>query len=172
MTAILLFLRKVPLWVWVALALLAAGLFYGHLRFNAGEASGKAVVQKKFDAHLAADKEATDKANAAYRAKEQKDRDRLAEIGFQYERDKMAAKDEADRVIAGLRNDSLRLRDRFRGSCPNVSQAPGSPGIGAGQADAGFNEADAGVAFGIARDGDQAIVQLSACQTILEAERE
>jgi hypothetical protein len=45
MTAILLFLRGVPLWVWLTLGLLGAGLFYGHLRYNAGQAD----VQAKWD---------------------------------------------------------------------------------------------------------------------------
>lgn len=46
MTAILLLLRRVPAWAWIALALVGAGWFYGHLRYNAGQRD----VQEKWDA--------------------------------------------------------------------------------------------------------------------------
>ena len=49
MSAIWLFLKAVPSWVWVALALLAGGLFYGHTRYNAGQED----VQGKWDAEHA-----------------------------------------------------------------------------------------------------------------------
>lgn len=49
MIAVLAFLRGVPLWVWVALALLLAALGYGHLRYNAGQAA----TQAEWDASVA-----------------------------------------------------------------------------------------------------------------------
>jgi len=45
------FLRRVPLWVYVAGGLLLAGALYGHLRFNAGQAD----IQSKWDAQKAKD---------------------------------------------------------------------------------------------------------------------
>ena len=48
MTAILLFLKRVPSWAWIGLALIAAGWFYGHTRYNAGQAD----VQAKWDASV------------------------------------------------------------------------------------------------------------------------
>lgn len=45
------FLRRVPLWVYVAGGLLLAGALYGHWRFNAGQAD----IQGKWDAQKAKD---------------------------------------------------------------------------------------------------------------------
>lgn len=39
------FLGRIPAWVWVALALLAGGWYYGHTRYDAGQAN----VQAKWD---------------------------------------------------------------------------------------------------------------------------
>lgn len=44
-------LRRIPGWVYVLLLLLAAGLYYGHARYNAGQAD----VQAKWDAQKAKD---------------------------------------------------------------------------------------------------------------------
>lgn len=44
-------LRRVPLWVYVAAILLLAGWYYGHTRFNAGQAD----IQAKWDAQKAKD---------------------------------------------------------------------------------------------------------------------
>lgn len=48
MTGFLLFLKGVPLWVWAVLVLLGAGLFYGHLRYEAGQAD----IQQAWDASV------------------------------------------------------------------------------------------------------------------------
>lgn len=52
MTAILLFLKGIPLWVWIAIALLGAGLWYGSSRYDAGAES----VQVAWHAQKAKDK--------------------------------------------------------------------------------------------------------------------
>ena len=56
-------LRRVPLWVYVAAFILLAGWYYGHARFNAGQAD----IQAKWDAQKAkdADELARLKAKAA-----------------------------------------------------------------------------------------------------------
>lgn len=162
MTAVLLFLKGVPLWIWVALALMSAGLLYGHARYNAGQAD----IQGKFDAHLAADQAATDKANAAYRAKEQKDRDHLAELGFQYERDKMAAKDEYERTVACLRAGGCGLQKRW--SCPaGVPQAA----AGAGEPDAAERDRQESAAR-IVRAADECDSQVNGLQAVILTDRE
>lgn len=40
------YLKLVPSWVWVALALVAAGLFYGHTRYEAGQDAKQAEWDK------------------------------------------------------------------------------------------------------------------------------
>lgn len=167
MTAIWLFLKGVPLWVWLGLGLIAGGLYYGHTRFEAGAAS----VQATLDAHLAADKAATEAFNAETKAKDAAQAEAIAQIGFRYEREKADALDAKDAVIAGLRAGTVRVRDRFR-TCPSLPKAPAGTGVDNGEADAGFNQADAATAFGIAGDGDTGIIQLTACQAILTKERE
>jgi prophage endopeptidase len=157
-----LFLKAVPLWVWVALGLLAAGLFYGHTRYNAGQAD----IQEKYDAHLAADKAATDKANAEYRAKEQKDRDRLAELGFQHERDKMAAQDEYERTVACLRSGGCGMQKRW--SCPTgVSQAA----AGSGEPDASERDRQESAAR-IVLAADLCDAQVKGLQSVILTDRE
>ncbi len=47
--AILALFRRVPAWVWIAFLLLAAGWYYGHVRYNAGQAD----VQTKWDESVA-----------------------------------------------------------------------------------------------------------------------
>lgn len=42
-------LRRVPAWVWVAFLLLSAGWYYGHARYNAGQAD----IQAKWDESVA-----------------------------------------------------------------------------------------------------------------------
>lgn len=49
MTAIWLFLKAIPIWVWVALALLGAGLWYGSSRYDAGQADKQADWDKSVE---------------------------------------------------------------------------------------------------------------------------
>lgn len=151
-------------WLHIAIGLAVVG-FCWWLRHD-GYIDGKAEVQKKYDAHLAADKEATDKANAEYRAKEQKGRDRLAEIGFQYERDKMAALDKKDAVIAELRDGTLKLRKQWRG-CP--AGVPG-PSEGSGSADDAPDLREAGAAE-LVRLGASCDAQVKGLQDVVRADR-
>lgn len=114
MTAFLLFLRKVPLWVWVALALLVAGLFYGHLRFNAGQAD----IQTQWDAQKAKDLAAAQKLDREYRAKEAAEQ--KAAIESKAKRDKEIADGKvlADRLTADLLSAKRRVRVEWRtGEC-------------------------------------------------------
>lgn len=126
MGMILVFLRKYWLEIAIILAVLAAIAYIHQRAYNRGQTE----VQGKFDAHLAADKAATDKASAAYRAKEAKQAEALAEIGFRYEREKMDALNQKDAVIADLRDGTLKLRQQWRGcpaGVPAPAEGPGSP---------------------------------------------
>lgn len=126
MTAILLLLKRYWLQIAIILAVLAATAYIHQRAYNRGQAE----VQGKFDAHLAADKAATAAANAEYRAKEAKQAEALAEIGFRYEREKMDALNQKDAVIADLRDGTLKLRKQWRGcpaSVPGPAEGPGSP---------------------------------------------
>lgn len=163
MIAVWAFLKGIPLWVWLGLALLAGGLYYGHVRFEAGQAD----VQAKFDQHLEADKVATAKFNAETKAKEAAQAEKLAQVGFQYERDKAHALDQKDRVIADLRSGAVSLRPQWR--CP-ASPMPDTPGSTQAVDDAAdLREADAGSLVSIAAACDAHVRGL---QAILTKERE
>lgn len=59
-TAAMVFLKGLPVWVWIALGLLAAGLLYGHTRYNAGQAD----VQGRWDESVAAGKAEVERLKA------------------------------------------------------------------------------------------------------------
>lgn len=103
--------RKVPLWVWAALAIAGAVMFYGHLRYNAGQAS----VQGKFDAYKQEVKKAVTKQIAQSAAKEAQDRAVFAQIAAQHIKDIENAKAKADRIAADLRAGNIKLRKHWRG---------------------------------------------------------
>lgn len=137
------FLRAVPSWAWLGLGLLGAGLLYGHLRYNAGQAD----IQAKWDSEKAAftirmaEAEAqvagkTQAVNAAYdagvaSAAQMKER----EISDAYQRGKAAG----ERIRAGAVSVRTVWRDR---DCPAATEGPGS-GSGAGPAQVSGERAEA-----------------------------
>lgn len=108
--------KRTPGWVWVALFLLGAGWYYGHTRYNAGQAD----IQAKWD-------ESRAKADKAERAKEQAWNKAVWDLAYAAEIKRAEREQETDRTIADLRNGTLRLRDRF--TCPKASRdsAPSAP---------------------------------------------
>lgn len=58
--AIRAFVQRIPAWVWIALLLLGAGWYYGHVRYNAGQADVKA----KWDASIAKGKAEVERLKA------------------------------------------------------------------------------------------------------------
>lgn len=155
-------LKRVPPAVWVALALIAALLMFGHVQREVG----RQEVQAKFDAYRGKLIAATAIAVQAARAKEAQDRARFAEIGSNF----LEAKDEARgkelAVAAAVRSERLRLRKQW--VCP----AAGVPGVAgsAGAADAG-TELRAAAAGRIVRIGAEADAQVNGLQALLRAER-
>lgn len=165
--AVLSWLRRVPTWAWAVLA--AVVLLAGAYRW--AYSRGAESVQAEWDTErtaLALQAEAQ-KAEAA--AKEAKDAAAFAVLADNLRKENERAKQDADRTIADLRRGAVRLRDRF--TCPRaMPQAAGSAARSDEAGQGGFTVEDASVALGIARDGDAAIRQLTACQAILSAERE
>jgi hypothetical protein len=162
-TAIWLFLKGVPVWVWVAIALLGAGLLYGSSRYDAGLDKGRAELA----AHLEADKVATAKFNAETAKKDAAQAEALRQVGFQYERDKAHALDQKDAVIASLRSGALVLRKQWR--CPKAPVSDAPSGAGSGNEEAELRFADIG---NLVRIGHEADAQVRACQAVIDAERQ
>lgn len=148
-------------YVWLGIALACLLSFFG------GCSVQKERSQKQFDAHLAADVAATAKFNAETAKKDAANAEKLAQVGFQYERDKAHALDQKDRVIADLRAGKLSLRPHWR--CP-ASPVPDTP-EGAGSPDdaADLREADAGSLVSIAAACD---AQVKGLQAVITTDRE
>lgn len=164
--AIIAFLRRVPVWAW---ALLASAVLMAGLRSH-WIGVGESRVQAVLDAERAANKLAADAQAAEAEATEQRQAAEFAAVVDSLKQENDRAKQDADRLVADLRRGAVRLRDRF--TCPRA--VPGAAGSAARSDEAGeggFTVEDASVALGIARDGDAAIRQLTACQSILAAER-
>jgi hypothetical protein len=163
MTALWLFLKGIPAWVWLLILIVAAGLAYGQFRFGAG----KAEVQAQFDIHLAADKAATEAFNAETKAKDAAQAEAIAQIGFRYEREKADALDKQAAVIADLRDGTLKLRQQWR--CPASPMSDAAEGAGNPDDAADLRNTDAGNLIGISAACD---TQVRGLQAILTKERE
>jgi hypothetical protein len=153
LVAILAQLRRVPAWVWVAFLLLGAGWYYGHTRYNAGQAD----IQAKWD-------ESRAKADKAERAKEQAWNKAVWGLAYAAEIKRAEREQETSRTIADLRNGTLRLRDRF--TCPKASRdsAASAPAEESGLlvSDAEFLVQFAAEADTIAADLNQCIASYNA----------
>jgi len=163
---LLTFLRGLPWQAWAALALLAGGLFYGHLRYNAGQAN----VQAKFDAYRADIQAQADKAAADARGKEQAQRADFAAIQSKLVSENADAHAEIDRLSADLAAGRVRLRSRF--ACRPVLPAAAAGAPGSSQAgEGGLRDADAEFLVRLAGQADDTARQLATCQAILKSER-
>lgn len=140
------FLKRVPRQVWIGLAIVAAIWFYGHLRYNAGQAS----VQGKFDAYKQEVKKAVTKQIAQNAEKEAQDRAVFAQIAAQHIEDIENAKAKADRIAADLRAGNIKLRNHWR-SCPAPQAAASPQGI---DESARLREESAGRIIGNAAEAD------------------
>ena len=114
----------VPREVWYVLAVVAAIWFYGHLRYNAGQAD----TQAKFDEYKTEIKAAITKRLAQNAQKEAQDRKVFDEIAKQYAQDIKDAKAKSDRIAADLRAGNIKLRKHWRG-CAAPQAADGSSGV-------------------------------------------
>ena len=156
-------LKIVPKQAWLVLAVIAAILFYGHLRYNAGEAKAKA--------ELVAYKAAVQKAVAIRltqnKLKEAEDKRVFAEIAKKYEQDKLDAQAKSDAVIAGLRAGTIKLRKQWQGCSVPTKAADGSSGV---DEDSRLREESAGRIIGNAAEADSWILRLQEVIRQLQAE--
>ena len=113
--------RKVPLWVWAALAIVIGVWCYGNNRYNDGQAS----VQGEFDAYKKVVQEAVQRQRASNLAKEAADRAAFKQIAEQHAKDIKDAKAKADRIAADLRAGNIKLRKQWRGcAAPQATTNP------------------------------------------------
>jgi len=122
---ILNWVRKVPSWVWLALAIAGSVWFYGHLRYNAGEAEAEA----KLSAYKTEVQKAVAIRLTQNKIKEAEDRKVFAEIAEQYKKDIADAKAKGNRIAADLRAGNIKLRKQWQGCSVPAKAADGSSGI-------------------------------------------
>ena len=167
---ILNWVRKVPSWVWLALAIAGSVWFYGHLRYNAGEASQKAEtakVQAKFDAYKTEVQKAVAIRLTQNKIKEAEDRQVFAQIAEQYKKDIADAKAEGNRIAADLRAGNIKLRKQWQGCSVPAKAADGSSGA---DEEARLREESAGRIIGNAAEADSWIRALQDTVRQLQAE--
>lgn len=161
------FLKSVPWPVYAGLGLLAGGLFYGHLRYNAGQAS----VQGKFDAFKAQVADDIQAQAAFNKAKQARDKLAFDSIANSLRMENEQIKSNTDATIAELRAGTVKLRDRFK--CPSKTAEVAGSGQGDNEAsETGLSDEDAGFLIRFAGEADTVANTLTACQNILRAERE
>lgn len=155
-----------------AVAIAIASFLYGSSitadRLNAIHTSQlRAINAENAQAHAA--------LVADMRTKEQKHRDDMAALDAKHTKELNHEKAEADRVIADMRADAIRVRDEF--TC-----ADGAAQGGAGKAGPGASVGDGRKAGGLqashvefllreAGRADEVVKQLQACQAIVSGDR-
>lgn len=147
-------IKKVPLKVWISIALLLGILYYGHKRYEQGYEDAEAAAA--FDA-------ATERALAeeARRRLEQKYNEQAKQ--FIIERNKEYEK--RDKVIADWQSGRLRLKARF------VQQACTASGDNGGT-EAGLLGEDVQFLIREATRADAIVQQLTACQGLIKNDYE
>jgi hypothetical protein len=166
LTLILAWLRRVPMWAWAALA--AVVLLVGAYRWAYHR--GAESVQSEWDAERAQNKLAADAQKAEAAAKEAKDAAAFAMIADNLRKQNETDKRDADRTIADLRAGRERLRDKF--TCPRtVPGAAASAGRSDEASEGGLSGQDAEFLVRFASEADTVANRLTACQSILQAER-
>jgi hypothetical protein len=149
-------------WKALAVAALLAGVYWW------GHNNGAAGVQVKFDAHLAQDAIAAQKASEAARKHEQQDAKASAKIADAYEQGKRDAEAAGKRVADDLRSGNAKLRKRWQG-CQATDRVSGAATRAAeSDAEAADRAESAGRIVRAAREADE---QINGLQDILRAER-
>ena len=147
-------LKKVPLKVWLVLALLIGILYYGHKRYDEGYEDAKADSALEAAVELALAEKARRKLEEKYNEQAKQ---------FILERDKEYAK--RDKVIADWQSGRLRLKTRF------VPQACPASGDNAGT-EAGLSGEDVQFLIREATRADAIVQQLTACQGLIKNDYE
>ena len=142
--------KKVPLKVWISIALLLGILYYGHKRYDEGyqDAEAEAAIELATERTL---------AEEARRKLEQKYNEQAKQ--FILERDKEYAK--RDKVISDWQSGRLRLKARF------LPQACPASGDNAGT-EAGLLGEDVQFLIREATRADAIVQQLTACQGLIK----
>ena len=148
MTAIWLFLKGIPFWVWAVIALLVAGWLYGQHQYGAGESARQA----QWDAQKATDQAEVDLQNKENRAKEAADQLAAAESRRTYEQSLQDAQARTAAVTADLIAERRKLRGIWTGGRCDAS--PSDAADRSGEDSAQLRAEAVGRVLGIGAEAD------------------
>jgi hypothetical protein len=132
---------------------------------------GRHNVQVLWDADKAATELVIEKMNTVNAKREAELRESVAVATATMKEGIQNAENAYSRTIDGLRTGNLKLRKSFNTCANTLSAVAADPAGVPARPAGGFNDADAGVAFRIAADGDRGIAERNACAAILRRER-
>lgn len=174
-------MNPIPLWAKILIPLLlaaAAVLYihaYGHQQFVLGEKAERAAWLARENAQLTKANAKIKALEEKYRQQEQDAADAIAVISTNYQKDLSNVKAEKDRVIAGLRGGTFRLRipvaARFgagRGTAAEVA-APACGRDGEARTELPIEASE--FLVGLTSEADEVVKQLGACQAVINADR-
>lgn len=157
-------------------AVVVCGIYaYGQHEFNSGKQTERATWLARENAQLTKANAKIKQLEEKYRQHEQDAADALAVISSKYQEDLKHVKTEKDRVIAGLRDGTFRLRipvaarlSAYRGSAAEVA-APACGRNGETRAELSVEASE--FLVGLASESDEVTKQLGRCQDVINADR-
>lgn len=175
-------MNPIPLWAKILVTLLwsaAAVLFvyaYGQQQFCLGKTAERVAWLARENAQLTKANAKIKQLEEKYRQQEQDAADALSVISSKYQEDLKHVKTEKDRVIAGLRDGTFRLRipvaARFGAGRGTAAEAT-APACGRdGEARTELPVEASEFLVGLASDADEVTKQLGRCQDVINADRD
>lgn len=154
----------------------ASFLAYGGNRFKAGELAERGVWMQRENAELTVANARIIELERAARAQEQRNADQLAAASKTYQESIEHEKATHDRTVADLRSGARRLRIELARRPAAAGDTAGTAGPGAGRCDgearAELSAAAAEFLVGLAGEADAVVHQLTACQAVVESDRQ
>lgn len=143
-------LKKIPWKVWAVIGIVAAGLWWGHLRYEAGYAARDAEAVEQLIA-----------ANAAAEKQREELEARYEETVEKYIKERDEGYEKRDAIIASWQSGRLRLKPRF------VQQTCYASGSDGGET-TGLSDEDVQFLIRESARADAVVRQLTACQGIIK----
>jgi hypothetical protein len=174
-------MSPIPIWLkWLAALLLIAAVLgivyaYGQQQFGLGEKAERGTWLARENGQLVTANAKLKSLEEQYRTQEHDHAAALASISSQYQKELAHVKADKDRVIASLRDGSMRLR------IPVAATVSANGGIASevtpattgrdGETRAELSVAAAEFLVGLASEADEVAKQLGACQAVINADR-
>lgn len=162
------FLKGVSLRTWLLIGGVVAVVVLGLALRAHWIGVGEDLVQARWDAQEAVYARQRAEAITAARVLEERHRAELKAVADRFQAEQRKADEDHDRVVAGLRAGTVRVRERF--TCPRVSGASADTRRADAEAPRGLGTEDAAAILGTGRTADRCAEQLNALIDLLERE--